>query len=371
MQNTEDHGTPPPGAPAPRKAARRTLWALLALVVIASSGGRWYYAHGGLEWRDAVNPVYWWQRFHGDDLYNPEESLLMHGNRLLPEIALTFDDGPHKESLPSILATLRRCGIHATFFNVGVKMAESPYLVRSILAGGHEIGNHTYNHQRLIYLTPRQRHREMNDTDITYFRITGRHLNMLRPPGERYNPTILREARKLGYTIIGYSAQAHDYDPAMTADYIADRALERADRGGIMLLHDYKGTAAALPRIIDGLRSKGYRFVTISQMLAHLPDPRAWPRAPGCRHPHRSRKRSRKMRGLQTDDTGTSPRETSVSETRRQVAWTSRGSFRAPPAMTAESSTHWCIGVIGRRTILHIDWPATTRTPRTSRRRRF
>jgi peptidoglycan/xylan/chitin deacetylase (PgdA/CDA1 family) len=218
-----------------------------------------------------LNPVYWWHRWRGEDFYIADQGLLMHGNHNLPEVALTFDDGPHPASRALILDTLRRYHVHATFFDVGHNMALHPDLVLRTLAEGHEIANHSTNHQRLDGLPPLERHHEINDADITFCRITGQHLKLLRPPGMRYNTAVLRAARDLGYVVVGYTTASKDFNPKESASFIAQRTLDRTENGSIVLLHDYPTTAAALPDILQALQKRGLRCVTVSELISHLP----------------------------------------------------------------------------------------------------
>jgi peptidoglycan/xylan/chitin deacetylase (PgdA/CDA1 family) len=154
-------------------------------------------------------------------------------------------------------------------------MERSPALLRRTVAEGNEVANHSDHHFYLPQLSAEQRRREINDPDITFFAITNRHLNLLRPPGMRYNPAVLADARGLGYVVVGYTSAANDADAAdpTPADTIVERTLSRVENGSILLLHDYPATADALPAILDALRNRGYRCVTIAQMLDHLPEP--------------------------------------------------------------------------------------------------
>ena len=231
----------------------------------------WYNQHRSASWRDIVNPFYWVARAKGDDLYLPDTAYLKHGNRSLPEVALTFDDGPHAESRGQILDTLRKYGAHATFFDVGEHMASQPALIERTLAEGNEIANHSNTHQRLDGLTPHQRHREINDADITFFGLTHKHLTLLRPPGERFNDAVLADTKEKGYIVVGHSSAARDYETDVSTQFIIDRTSAAAENGSIFLLHDYPATAAALPEIMNRLTKQGFRFVTISEMIAHLP----------------------------------------------------------------------------------------------------
>jgi peptidoglycan/xylan/chitin deacetylase (PgdA/CDA1 family) len=224
---------------------------------------------------NTFNLSLWYHRNRGEDLYHSKDALLLHGNRNLREIAITFDDGPHPASRPLILDTLKRYRVHATFFDVGANMERNADLVRRTLDEGHETANHTEHHLYLPELSPSERRREINDPDIAYCAITGRHLKLLRPPGMRMNPTVLSEASRLGYVTVAYTTAAKDADASdpTPAQVIAERTIGRLENGSILLLHDYPSTAEALPAILDALRARGFRAVTISEMLEHMPEP--------------------------------------------------------------------------------------------------
>ncbi len=244
---------------------------LVVIFVISTIGFTWLNEHRPARWLQTINPMYWMHRFRGDDLYITETALMLHGNRSLKEIALTFDDGPHRGSCEQILQVLRKHKVHATFFEVGTRMEENPDLLLQTIQDGNEAANHSQNHIRLINLDKNRLHREINDADIIYNSITGRHFNLLRPPGMRYNDTVLLSTRNLGYVVVGYTTASRDYEPDEQPSIIAQRTLDRTENGSIILLHDYTSTAQALPQIIESLQKDGYKFVTISEMLAHLP----------------------------------------------------------------------------------------------------
>ena len=255
-------------------ALGRILLAAIAAAAIVT-GYFWYTRYRGTGWSQNFNFVLMYRLSRGEDLYRSGDAMLLHGNRKLPEVAITFDDGPHPTSRPLILDTLKRYGVHATFFDVGINMERRPALVQRTLAEGHEMANHTYHHLRLTDLSPAERRREINDPDITFCAITNRHLKLMRPPGLRYNPAVLAEARALGYVTVNYTTAAKDADAMDPAapEVIAERTLGRVENGTILLLHDYPGTAEALPTILEALRSRGYRCVTVTEMLEHLPEP--------------------------------------------------------------------------------------------------
>jgi len=251
----------------------RRIAILLGLAAALLAGGYWWNQHRHVRVRDAINPAYWLRRWRGEDLYDARAHMLFHGNRTLKEVAITIDDGPHEGSGARLLDVLRSEHVRATFFVIGENLKKFPQIARRMVAEGHEVGNHSQSHLLLDTLTPRQVRNEIEDCDINFNRITGKHLVLLRPPGMHYNAAVLRAARELGYTVVGDTWGARDY-VEVKPDDIVRVALRRAENGSIILLHDeYPATVAALPRIIAGLRSEGYRFVTISEMLAHLPQP--------------------------------------------------------------------------------------------------
>ena len=254
-----------------RFRSSRLRFAALALILALPLWAYWYDMRRTIGWTDTVNPMFWWRRIRGEDIYDADHAFLMRGNHDLPEIALTFDDGPHPQSRARILDTLKRFGAKATFFDVGRRIEERPDLVLRTLAEGHEIANHSTNHNRLPSLSSELRHREINDADIFFFSVTGQHLTLMRPPGMNYDEATLAETKRLGYIVVGYTTLTGDSDVSESAQDIATRSVRRSGNGSIILLHDYAPTADALPAILRQLQAKGYRFVTISEMIAHLP----------------------------------------------------------------------------------------------------
>ena len=251
---------------------RYAAWIAVSALFLIAGGALLLRSISG-SWTQAMSPGYWASRWAGRPDYDPATRVLRQGNPKLREIALTIDDGPHSGTGDRILDILKREHVRATFFVVGVRMKQRPDLVRRMFAEGHEVGNHTLDHLRLDALTPEQARHEINDNDINLCRLAGRHFRLLRPPGVRYNGTVLRVARDLDYQIVSWGVAAKDF-LEVPPDYIVDRVLKGTFNGSVILLHDdYPETVAALPRILSALKRQGYRFVTISEMLAHLPTP--------------------------------------------------------------------------------------------------
>ncbi len=185
-----------------------------------------------------------------------------------PYIALTFDDGPHVTNTPRLLDMLKERNIKATFFVVGKCAQEYPHLVRRILAEGHEIGNHTWTHRSLPTLSEATAHDELAKTAKAVEDASGYHIRIMRPP---YGATSLR-VKKMCYDDFGYPTILWDVDPfdwkRPGASIVKSRILASTRPGSIILCHDiHQQTIDAMPDTLDTLLSKGYHFVTVSQLL--------------------------------------------------------------------------------------------------------
>ncbi len=197
--------------------------------------------------------------------------LLLRGDSSIATVALTFDDGPNSVFTPIILDFLHEAGIRATFFWVGTEIAKFPEIVRRALREGHAVGNHTYSHPDLAKIPRHAVDREIASTSELLEQITGERTTLFRPPYGSVRSRVLRQVDERGLICVGWSACGLDWDQA-NAQQIAQRILADAGNGAVFLLHDGGGdrsqTIAALPLIVDALRSRGMAFVTIPQMLA-------------------------------------------------------------------------------------------------------
>jgi peptidoglycan/xylan/chitin deacetylase (PgdA/CDA1 family) len=199
---------------------------------------------------------------------------ITRGNPWLPEVALTFDDGPSQYT-PQILAILQRYGVHATFFSIGQNIAQFPAYLQQGWAGKNAVENHTFTHPHLTALPFAHIYRELSATQSAVLKETGMCPTVFRPPYGEYNADVVSAASQLGLSIVTWDADASDWlSPQPSAEVIASRILNAADNGAIFLLHEGGGnranTIAALPAIITGLLARGLTLVTVPQMLAGL-----------------------------------------------------------------------------------------------------
>lgn len=193
---------------------------------------------------------------------------MLRGDTHRPQIALTFDDGPHPVYTLQLLDILRRTHTPATFFVVGEQVEKNPGLVRLEVAEGNEVGDHTYDHVNLTLIPPELVAYEVSRCDTAITKATGAPVRFFRPPGGEYNGEVLREASQHGYITTLWTDDPGDFTKPPSA-VILKRTLSRLENGAVILLHDgIPETLQALPAIIASARQRGYQFVTLSQ-LAH------------------------------------------------------------------------------------------------------
>jgi cellulose synthase/poly-beta-1,6-N-acetylglucosamine synthase-like glycosyltransferase/peptidoglycan/xylan/chitin deacetylase (PgdA/CDA1 family)/spore germination protein YaaH len=201
------------------------------------------------------------------------------------KVALTFDDGPDPRWTPKILDILKQKQAPATFFVIGESANQESGIVKREYALGNEIGNHTFTHPEFDAerLSKTELQVQLNLTELLLESYLGVKTTFFRPPyGIDHQPESATEvqllpiAQSMGYAIIGARIDPHDWGEANSAppapvETIVERVLNDTNKGNIILLHDGGGdrshTVAALPQIIDGLRAKGYEFVSVSDLL--------------------------------------------------------------------------------------------------------
>ena len=185
--------------------------------------------------------------------------------------SITFDDGPNPLATPRILDVLKREDVRATFFVLGRHADRWPDLVKRVADEGHQIGNHGWHHRKLHRRTPGYVRDDLTKGTESIERACGVHPTVFRAPHGFRSPWVTPIARSLGQRTIGWSLGVWD-SARPGVDEIVTRTLDGMRPGSILLLHDGDGydpdgdrqqTAEALPRIIGGLRTRGFSFVTL------------------------------------------------------------------------------------------------------------
>jgi peptidoglycan-N-acetylglucosamine deacetylase len=182
---------------------------------------------------------------------------------------MTFDDGPSAENTPRLLDMLKQRNIKVTFFLIGQNVAANPAIVRQILADGNEIGNHTWTHPQLSKLSDDKVTAEITKTQEAIKDASGYTPTLLRPP---YGAITPRQrawiSSQFGLNVILWSVDPFDWKRPGSS-VITQRILSQVRPGAIILSHDiHKQTVDAMPATLDGLIAKGYKFVTVSQLIA-------------------------------------------------------------------------------------------------------
>ena len=217
-----------------------------------------------------------WAGFHTmwptSQLYGETFVGLAGGSRLL---ALTYDDGPNDPYTWRMMEVLERHGVKATFFLLGRFVEQRPDIARALLAGGHAIGVHTWDHPNLIFASAAQVRRQLEATQQAILDATGVNARLFRPPFGGRRPATLRVARALGLEPVMWNVTCYDWK-AQSAGEIVKRAERQIRGGNVILLHDGEyhrigvdrsRSVEATDHIVSRYKSEGYEFVTIPQMI--------------------------------------------------------------------------------------------------------
>jgi peptidoglycan/xylan/chitin deacetylase (PgdA/CDA1 family) len=192
-------------------------------------------------------------------------------------VALTFDDGPHPDTTPRLLDRLAEGGATATFFVVGERASAYPRLVRRIVEEGHALGVHGLRHRTMVLQSAREIERDLTEARRRIEDAAGAPLTarLLRPPYGFKTWALARTADHLGWSLVGWSLDPRDYDPA-SAEELAARTASCLVPGAIVLLHerpDSDTTPGALPGILQACRERGLTCLPLMTSLSQ-----AWER---------------------------------------------------------------------------------------------
>ena len=185
-----------------------------------------------------------------------------HENKEM-KISLTFDDGPHPILTPKILDILKKYQVKATFFLVGENVVNYPNVVERILLEGHELGNHTYTHDKIDLS-------EIEACEKAIYELTDYKTKLFRPPEGFVNQSIKNASSNLGYDIILWNIDTRDWAHT-PPEQICTKVIDSITAGSIILMHDYIGycspTPEALEKFIPLVLELGYQFVPISELI--------------------------------------------------------------------------------------------------------
>lgn len=187
-------------------------------------------------------------------------------------VALTFDDGPDPATTPAVLENLAKHDVKATFFVVGQRAEAHPQLLKKISAAGHELGNHSYSHQDFNRVTGSEIRTEITRTNKIIEKITGQKSILFRPPGGYLSNEMIRITQEEKVKVAYWSWETDSKDwRSSNSKQIADFVTNHIAPGQIIILHDggKNGliTARAVDLMIGQIKEKGYRFVTMGELM--------------------------------------------------------------------------------------------------------
>ncbi|GAA5185597.1 polysaccharide deacetylase family protein [Rugosimonospora acidiphila] len=189
-------------------------------------------------------------------------------------VALTFDDGPHPLSTPRFLALLERLDLRATFFLLGRWADRAPGLAKEIVAAGHEVGVHGYDHRCLLARGVRATRDDLTRARDVIADATGQPPRWFRPPYGVLTPAALAGAARLGLTPVLWTAWGEDWTARATPESVYRTVLADLHGGGTILLHDsdvtaspgsWEATLAAMPRLAATCHERGLRVGPLAE----------------------------------------------------------------------------------------------------------
>jgi peptidoglycan/xylan/chitin deacetylase (PgdA/CDA1 family) len=187
-------------------------------------------------------------------------------------VALTLDDGPGDRIVDTLIDVLRSHGAHATIYLTGRELAESPEAGAKLVAAGHELGNHTYTHRRMVFVTRARVRREIERTDSLLRKAGQREPIWFRPPYGYKLFALPRYLESTSRTTVMWSIEPDSYaEVAATPAGIVRHVLDRVHPGSIIILHPWypsrRTSREAIGPLVDSLHARGYRVETVGALL--------------------------------------------------------------------------------------------------------
>ncbi len=203
------------------------------------------------------------------DVFNPARHLPIYSVETSQNtVSITFDCAWGAGDIPVILETLQKENVKASFFMVGQWAEKFPEAVRLIANDGHDIANHGYSHLKMSTIGKDKCKSEIELCNTKLEEISGKKVLLFRPPYGDYNNTVIDTSNELGVYPIQWNVDSLDWKKEMSREAILDRILKRTKPGSIILFHnDTQYTSELLPKIITELKSKGFNFAPVSELI--------------------------------------------------------------------------------------------------------
>ena len=183
------------------------------------------------------------------------------------KLSISFDAAWGSDYTLELLEILEKYNVKTTFFLVAFWIDKYPDMVKKIDECGHEIGNHSASHPNMSQLSEKKAEEELTITSNKIEKITGKRVNLFRPPFGDYNNRLMKTAERLGYYVIQWDVDSLDYRD-YGADVMVERVLSRITNGSIVLFHNNATyTTKALPIILGRIQQLGYEIVPISELI--------------------------------------------------------------------------------------------------------
>lgn len=191
------------------------------------------------------------------------------------QLALTYDDGPNDPGTLRLMDVLAKHDVKATFFVLGRFVEQKPHIVRALAEAGHVVGNHSWDHPRLIFASDAELRSQVERTQAAVFDACGATPTLFRPPYGGRRPGTLQVVRDLGLEPVMWNVTCYDWKPT-SADKVVAHAQRQIRGGDVILLHDgdqqamgadRKHTVEATDRLIAHYKAEGYGFVTVPEMM--------------------------------------------------------------------------------------------------------
>ena len=199
---------------------------------------------------------------------NPS-TVIINGDTQDKTVCLTFDDGPDNYTTPRVLDILKKNNVNASFFFIGNFASKYPDVVKRTYNEGNLVLGHSLKHSNLSKESYADINKDITATNDILYNIIGKRPLLLRPPYGAVNSNLINYAKDNNYKIIIWSIDTLDWSQKQSSN-IVKNAVDNVRPGEIILMHsneDRNATLEALPTMISKLKEKGYKFITLSDML--------------------------------------------------------------------------------------------------------